>query len=456
MIKNRPELLSHGFVKGREIALDIVEHALREVNPYTAVKETLELHGNRLQVGEEQFDLHTIKNIYTIGAGKATYPLAAALEDILGDRITDGFIAVKEGQAEPFYRMWGHLSRIRVSETAHPIPDKRSLEAGKEIFRIAQQAEKGDMVFCLMSGGVSAQSIYPVDGISLQDKMIVNRLLVHSGADITEIMTVRRHLSRIKGGRLAHIMLPATVISLTVSDEKTDTMEWNTDWTSPDSTTLSDAMRVLEKYGLFEKVSMSVQNYLSTQTPEKETPKAFSGAPLYYCMVVRTRDLGDAAVRRAKEIGLTPAILTTLLNGESREVGRTIAAIAKEIHLSGRPFKAPCALIATGETAVRIEGPSRGLGGANQELAAGGCLDLQQMDPIVICALDTDGTDGPTELSGALTDGSTVRRAAEKGCDFHRILMAHDVAGVLKTVNDAIITGPTGTNVNDLIVGVIL
>jgi glycerate-2-kinase len=382
--------------------------------------------------------------------------LAAALEDILGDRITDGFIAVKEDQAEPFSRMWGRLSRIRVSETAHPIPDKRSLEAGKEVFRIAQQAEKGDMVFCLMSGGVSAQSIYPVAGISLQDKMIVNRLLVYSGADITEIMTVRRHLSRIKGGRLAHIMLPATVISLTVSDEKTDTMEWNTDWTSPDSTTLSDAMRVLEKYGLFEKVSMSVQNYLSTQTPEKETPKSFSGAPLHYCMVVRTRDLGDAAVRRAREIGLTPVLLTTLLNGESREVGRTIASIAKEIHLSGHPFKAPCALIATGETSVRIEGPSRGLGGANQELAAGGCLDLQQKDPIVICALDTDGTDGPTELSGALTDGSTVQRAAEKGCDFYRILMAHDVAGVLKTVDDAIITGPTGTNVNDLIVSVIL
>lgn len=456
MIKNKSELLSHGFVKGREIALDIVEHALQEVNPYTAVKETLELHGNQLQVGEEQFDLSATKNIYAIGAGKATYPLAVALEEILGDRITDGFIAVKEGQTEPFSRMWGHLSSIRFSETAHPIPDKRSLDAGKEIYQIAQQAEKGDMVFCLMSGGVSAQSVYPVAGISLQDKMIVNRLLVHSGADITEVMTVRRHLSRIKGGRLANVMLPATVISLTVSDEKTDTMEWNTDWTSPDSTTLSDAMRVLEKYGLFEKVSMSVQRYLSTPTPEKETPKTFTGAPLHNFMVVRTRDLADAAVVRAKEIGLTPVLLTTLLNGESREVGRTITSIAKEIHLSGHPFKAPCALIATGETAVRIEGTSHGLGGANQELAAGGCLDLQQTDPIVICALDTDGTDGPTELSGALTDGSTVRRAAQKGYDFYRKLMAHDVAGVLKAVDDAIITGPTGTNVNDLIVGIIL
>jgi len=456
MIKNRTELLSHGFVEGRGKALDIAEYALKHVDPRAAVKNYLKLEGNRLHVDKEIFDLDKVNKIFAIGAGKATYPLAIALEDILGERITDGFIAIKEGQKEPFAKTLGSLSRIRVAESAHPVPDETSLEAGKEIWRVAGKAEPGDMVFCLMSGGVSAQTVYPVEGLSLNDKVTINQLLVHCGADVTEIMTVRRHLSRIKGGRLAPRMLPATIISLTVSDEKTDTMEWNTDWTSPDSTTLADAEKVLTKYGLWESVSGQVRQYLSNPMPEKETPKAFIDEPLYYCMVVKTRELWEGAADKAKALGLPPVLLTTLLNGESREVGRTIASIASEIKLSGNPVKPPCALVATGETAVRIQKTPRGQGGANQELAVGACLDLSSEDPIAICALDTDGTDGPTSLAGALTDGWTATRAAQKGIDIYRMLMEHDAATVLKTTGDAVITGPTGTNVNDLVVVVVL
>jgi len=233
-------------------------------------------------------------------------------------------------------------------------------------------------------------------------------------------------------------------------------MEWNTDWTSPDSTTLADAERVLKKYGLWQKVSEQVRDYLSNPTPDKETPKSFSNEPLYYCMVVKTRALWEAAAQRAKALGLTPVLLTTLLNGESREVGRTIASIANEIKLSGNPVRPPCALIATGETAVRIQETVRGQGGANQELAVGACLDLDEKNPIAICALDTDGTDGPTSLAGALTDGSTLKRAAQKGYDLFQNLMEHDVATVLKATGDAVVTGPTGTNVNDLVICVIL
>jgi glycerate-2-kinase len=456
VIKNRAELLSHGFVEGRKKALDIAEYTLNHVDPLAAVKNYVKLEGSRLQVGEAVFDLNNVNKIYAIGAGKATYPLAIALEEIFGDRITDGFIAIKKGQKNPFFETLGTLSRIRVAESAHPIPDETSLEAAKAIWRVAEKAGQRDMVFCLMSGGVSAQCVYPVEGISLDDKVTINQLLVHSGADVTEIMTVRRHLSRIKGGRLAPQMLPATVISLTVSDEKTDTMEWNTDWTSPDSTTLADAERVLKKYGLWQRVSAPVRNYLSNPTPDKETPKSFSNEPLYYCMVVKTRALWEAAAQRAKALGLTPVLLTTLLSGESREVGRTIASIANEIKLSGNPVRPPCALVATGETAVRIQGTVRGQGGANQELAVGACLDLDEKNPIAICALDTDGTDGPTALAGALTDGSTLTRAAQKGYDLFQMLMEHDVATVLKASGDAVITGPTGTNVNDLVICVIL
>ena len=247
MIKNRSELLSHGFVEGREKALDIAEYALGCVDPYAAVKRYVRLEGSRLLIAEDSFSLDNVNNIYAIGAGKATYPLAVALEEILGDRITDGFISIKKGQREPFHDQFGALAKIRVAESAHPVPDETSLEAGKEIVQIADRAGQADLVFCLMSGGVSAQAVYPVEGLSLADKVQINQLLVHSGANVTEIMTVRRHLSRIKGGRLAPRILPATCISLTVSDEKTDAMEWNTDWTSPDSTTLADAQYVLER-----------------------------------------------------------------------------------------------------------------------------------------------------------------------------------------------------------------
>jgi glycerate-2-kinase len=251
-------------------------------------------------------------------------------------------------------------------------------------------------------------------------------------------------------------MLPATSISLTVSDEKTDTMEWNTDWTSPDSTTLADAQAVLKKYGLWESVSEQVRDYLSEATPEKETPKSFANEPLHYYMVVKTRELWEGAARRANELGLAPVLLTTLLNGESREVGRTLAAIAGEIRMSGNPVKPPCALIATGETAVRIKGTPKGQGGANQELAAGACLDLSPADRIAVCAVDTDGTDGPTALAGAMTDGTTVKAAADQGYDLYRMLMEHDIARTLQATGDVIITGPTGTNVNDLVVVVVL
>ena len=456
MIKNRSELLSHGFIKGRQKALDIAEHALQHVDPLAALKRYVTLDGNMLQVNEAVFNLNNVNKIYAIGAGKATYPLAVALEEILGDRITDGFIAIKKGQQNPFLDMYGALSRIRVAESAHPVPDESSLAAGKEIWRLTEKAGQGDLVFCLMSGGVSAQSVYPVAGLSFKDKVTINQLLIHCGADVTEIMTVRRHLSRIKGGRLAPRMLPATVISLTVSDEKTDSMEWNTDWTSPDSSTLADAENVLKKYGLWGNVSAQVREYLSTPTPEKETPKSFSNEPMHYCMVVKTRELWQGAARRSKELGLNPVLLTTLLNGESREVGRTIASIANEIKLSGNPIRPPCALVATGETAVRIQAHASGRGGANQELAAGACLDLDAKAPIVICALDTDGTDGPTSLAGAITDGSTKIRAAEKGYDLYQMLIKHDIATTLKATGDAVITGPTGTNVNDLVVCVVL
>lgn len=449
MIKNTEQLLSHGHREAREKALDIAAHALKACDPLEATHRFVRLDGSCLTVGNQAIDLDRFKRIFVIGAGKATYLQAVALEKILGERITGGLVVVKDGQKGP-------LDHIPIKEAAHPVPDQRSFDAGREILDIVDKAGPEDLVICAMSGGISSLCIQPVEGISLADKIEVNRLMVHSGADVTEIMSVRRHLSRVKGGRLAERIQPAVTVALTVSDAIGDPIEWNTDWTSPDSSTFQDAVRILKKYAVWDLCPPAVKEYFSTFEAAKETPTSLADCEIHTQMTVRIKDLWEAAVRRAAEIGLTPHLLTTTLCGESREVGRTLAAIATESAATGNPFQPPCALIASGETAVRVMAGKKGLGGANQELAAGAALNLDKAHRIACCALDTDGTDGPTHLAGAVTDYSTLSRAAEKGFDVYRVLLDHDITPLLVELDDAVDTGSTGTNVNDLIVIVVL
>lgn len=449
MIKNKEALLSHGHREAREKALDIVTHALKACDPLKATRRFVTLDGSRLSLGDQAIDLDRFRRIFVIGSGKATYLQAVALEEILGDRITDGLVVVKDGQKGP-------LKHIRIKEAAHPVPDQRSFDACREILEIADNAGSDDLVICAMSGGISSLCIQPVPGISLADKIEVNRLMVHSGADVTEIMSVRRHLSRVKGGRLAERIQPAVTIALTVSDAIGDPIEWNTDWTSPDSSTFEDAVRILNKYAVWDLCPPAVKDYFAVFDPAKETPKSLADCEIYTKMTVRIKDLWTAAIQRASEIGLTPHLLTTTLCGESREVGRALASIASESAATGNPFQPPCALIASGETAVRVMADKKGMGGANQELAAGAALNLSIDHHIAVCALDTDGTDGPTHLAGALTDYSTVSRAGKKGVDVYRVLLEHDITPLLKELDDAVDTGSTGTNVNDLVVMVVL
>jgi len=449
-------LLSHGFVPGRRLALDIAGYALEAVDPYGAVLSRLNVEAGRLRIDEDIYDLDSFEHIYVIGGGKACYHQALAVEKLLGDRISDGFVAVKAGQLGPFVDRHGVLSRIRVQEAAHPVPDESSLRAGQEILAIAGRAGPRDLVLSLMSGGTSAQVIAPVPGVSVADKAMVGNLLVTSGADVTEIMTVRGHLSQIKCGRLALRLYPATIITLTVSDEKSDSIIWNTDWMSPNGTTPAEAIVILQRYELWERIPETVRQFLKGANLNPVADEIPGDIRLKRYMVVRTRDIFDAAVERSRELGLEPLPLTTLLCGESREVGRALSSIAREVVLSGHPVAAPCALIATGETGVRVRRDTGGEGGANQELAAGACLDLGQDAPVAILALDTDGSDGPTTIAGALTDGTTLLRAREQGVDIYRALSEHDISRALRASGDAIVTGPTGTNVNDIVVIVVL
>ena len=255
---------------------------------------------------------------------------------------------------------------------------------------------------------------------------------------------------------MAERIQPAVTVALTVSDAIGDPIEWNTDWTSPDSSTFEDAVRILKRYAVWDRCPLAVKEYFTAIDPAKETPKSLADCEIYTKMTVRIKDLWTAAIQRASKIGLTPHLLTTTLCGESREVGRVLASIAAESAATGNPFQPPCALIASGETAVRVMADKKGLGGANQELAAGAALNLVREHCIAVCALDTDGTDGPTRLAGALTDYSTVSRAAQKGYDVYRVLLEHNIAPLLMDLDDAVDTGSTGTNVNDLVVMVVL
>lgn len=441
-IKNREELVSHGQTEERKTVIDIIEHALLAADPYTATINLVHLDGDILSVGDLHLDLSGRGKIYLLGAGKATFPIAKALEEILGDRIADGVVIVKEGQP-------GNLHRVKIREASHPLPDERGFMAAKEMKTVAEMAQEGDIVFCVITGGSSSLAPLPVSGITLAEKKKVNELLLNSGATIREINAVRKHLSQIKGGNLALSIFPAELINLTVSDVTGDPLDYITDLTVPDTSTFEDAIQVLKKYDLLERIPQSAREYLLSATPEMENPKDFSSMPVHTFVIVKSDVVCEAASNRASELGLASMILTSILEGESKEISHVFTGIAREIKTYHRPLTPPCAVIASGETTVTLPGEC-GKGGPNQEFALSAALQFDGINEVVIAAIDTDGTDGPTELAGGIIDSSTLERARKKGLDLSRSLLSHDACTALTELDDAIITGHTGTNVNDL------
>ena len=450
IIKNKEELLSHRNRRGREVALDVIEYAMKAVDSYEVAKKLVYIENDRKLIAcNLSYDLSKVGNIYVVGAGKATFPIAQALDEILGDRIKRGAINVKRGEK----RM---LKHIKVREAGHPIPDEMGLEGAKEIVEIAKEAKEGDLVFACITGGASALMPLPAEGISLEDKKRVTDLLLKCGATIDEINAVRKHISAIKGGRLAMYIHPGEVINLIVIDEVAG-LPWGP--TVPDTTTFEDAVRALKKYDLWEKVPDSVRKHLERGLTDLnlETPKPrdFEGLKVHDVILANNEVACEAAKKRAEELGFNSVILSTVLEGESGEVGIVLAGIAKEIEERGRPLKPPCVFIVGGETTVTITGQP-GEGGPSQELALGFALKIAGSKNIVIASIDTDGTDGPTDIAGGIADGYTIERAKEKGIDIYESLMRHNSSYVLKELGDAIITGPTGTNVMDLNVIVVL
>lgn len=443
-VKNRERLLDHGNRNAREITIKLVEKALAKADPYLAVKNLVSLENDTLTVGCHTFDLSKAGNIYVVGAGKATYPIAKALEEILGDRIKQGIVICKYGQD-------GELDKIDLRLASHPIPDEAGLAAAKDIYSLAEGTKPGDIVFAAFTGGSTALLPYPVDGVSLDDKKVAFRVLLYSGANIYEMNAVRKHLSKIKGGNLGRLINPeAQIINLTVSDVTGDELDFITCPTVPDTSTLEMARTALTKYVLWEKMPDSIQKFFKTAGPEAETPKDLSDHKICNFILVPSNAACMGAYEAAGELGIrNRMILSTVLEGEGREVGGTFADIAREILVSGNPMTCPCVIIGGGESTVSITDEC-GEGGPNQEFALGAALRLDGMDNVVIASVDTDGTDGPTKLAGAIVDKSTLERARADGIDLFADLVKHDVSGSLEQLGEIVLTGATGTNVNDL------
>ena len=443
IIKNSEGLLLKGNIKGRRVALQVLEHALKKVDTYNAVKRNIDVEDDKLFVGEIEYDLLKLHNIYVLGAGKATFEIAKALEDTLQERIRDGVIIEKRGRGKK-------LSKIRVFEAGHPIPDEAGLEGAVEIAKLANQVGEGDLVFVAITGGCSALMPLPAEGLTLEDKKTVNGLLIKCGATIEEINTVRKHISIIKGGRLALMIHPAEIVNLIVVDEVAG-KPWGP--TIFDETTFEDAAAVLNKYNLWDIIPENVRIHLENADPKSETPTEGEFEAL--CVKASTfilannADACEAAAEEAERLGYNASILTTSLEGESKDVGIALSAVAREVESECRPIKSPCVIVSGGETTVTMVGEV-GEGGRNQELALSASLKIAGSENIVLASLGTDGTDGPTDIAGAIVDGYTVSRAQQMGIDLVSELKNHNSSYVFRKLGDALYTGPTGTNVMDL------
>jgi glycerate 2-kinase len=406
----------------RRQALRIFKAALKAADPYQAVLRHLRI------------DPKPYRNIFVIGAGKASAQMARAVERLLGARITGGLVNVKDGHG-------AKLRRIQINECGHPIPDQRGVAGARRIAQIASQAGEDDLVICLISGGASALLPLPAPPITLAEKQKTTQLLLRCGASIHEINCIRKHISQIKGGKLARLVYPATLVTLILSDVIGDDLDViGSGPTVPDRSTLADARALLQKYGIPNKLLAA----------SEETPKP--GDQIFAKtrnVVVGSNALAvDAAALEARRFGFHTQVLTTSLQGEAREVARVHAAIAREIRTSGRPVRPPACVISGGETTVTIRGT--GLGGRNQEFALAAALEIADLREVVILSAGTDGTDGPTDAAGAIADGTTIERAQALGLGAAAFLANNDSYHFFEATGDLIKTGPTGTNVADI------
>lgn len=427
--------------KMRSDARRLFDAAVKRVDPYEAVKRFVAGSDGRLIP-----PLHSFEHVYVIGGGKASAPMARAIEEVLGDKISGGLIVVKYGFSEP-------LKYLEIMEAAHPLPDHRGEEGARRILEILEKAGEGDLIISLISGGGSALLPLPAGSITLADKQSVTKMLLESGASIGEINAVRKHISGSKGGQMARAAFPAATVNLMLSDVVGDRLDVIA--SGPfvaDTSTFQDARAILEKYGL-EAVPLSVREHLErgVRKEGEETPKP--GDAVFEKVrnfVIGSNILAlDAAEQEAQRLGYNTLVLSSMVEGETREVAHVHTAVAKEIMATGRPIPHPACIITGGETTVTIRG--KGFGGRNLEFCLSAAIDISDLPSrVVVASGGTDGNDGPTDAAGGIVDSLTCTRGRKKGLNAAEYLDNNDAYRYLEKTGDLLMTGPTKTNVMDV------
>ena len=454
-VKNQDTLLSHGCQESRRIILEIAEKTLRRLDAGNRIRSIMRLEGDILTVGTKSWDLSKKRNVYLVGAGKAANHMAMAVDSILGDRLTKGIVIVKIAEETDHYLH----TEIRVG--GHPLPNEEGLRASRDILRLVNEAGPEDLFIAVMSGGSSALMSCPIKGISLEDEIKTTDVLLKSGAGIAEINAVRRHISSMNGGMLAKRISErgAELIGFSISDavgrEPTNDIgvpdrHFRATPIGPDNTTLEDARNVIKNYALEGHLPESVINHLMNAGPECETPKEFPNNTYY--LLNTLPDSVIYAKEEAEKMGITAHILTSFLEGESKDAGTMFAGIAREIQARGNPFPAPCVILAAGETVTTI--PEKmvlhGHGGPGQELTLSFAITAEKAPGAALLSIDSEGTDGTSMMAGGLTDSMSLANAKNAGIDVFRALREHSCYEALNSMGDTVFTGNTGTNLCDL------
>lgn len=420
----------------------ILEAGIAAADPYDVVRRYLEVEGNRVSAGGESFEA---ERVFVLAAGKAAGPMARAAAEILGEKIAGGILVTKDDHD-------GGPESLETFFASHPEPDERGVEAARKAEELASSLGEGDFLLALISGGASALLADPVPPLALEDLKKLTSDLLRSGADIEEINTVRKHVSVLKGGGLVDLAHPAPTLALLLSDVVGDApSSIASGLTTPDPTTIEDARAVLERCEIAPpKAVVEV-----LQREEAETPKPgdhlFDDAVTVVCG--GGRHASEAAAEKSRELGYEPLILSTLINDDARNVATTYAAIIREIIESGNPLPAPCAIISGGEATVVVRGD--GTGGPNQEFALALAVQLDGVEGWSAVSADTDGNDGSTDAAGGMVDGTTAQSIREAGMEPAVALENNDAYTALRKASALVVTGPTGTNVNDLRVALV-
>ena len=427
-------------------ARQIFEAGLRAVDAKEAVKRSMVLEGNILYIGEKELDLSEFNHVWALGVGKGSAAMAQAVEEILGNRLKGGLVIVKYGYLAA-------LKKIRLEEAGHPTPDENGRRTTRELADLVTKMGRKDLVLFLLSGGGSSLLPMPVDGVSLEEKMATTNLLLKSGASIEEMNTIRKHLSQIKGGQLARLANPATLVCLVLSDVVGDPLDVIASGpTVGDSSTFQDCREVLDRYSLREKLPASVRSHLEAgiegKVPETPKPNDYTISNSYTTLVGNNLQALEAAADKAQMLGYHTLILSSMIEGDTTEAAGFHSALLKEIVRSGHPVGPPACLISGGETTVVVRG--KGKGGRNLEFSLAAALRLEGLAGVCLLSAGTDGTDGPTDAAGAVVDGNTVARALTKGLNPTEFLAENDSYHFFQHLDDLLITGPTNTNVMDL------